>query len=136
MTARPLCYEHRLPAHTWDVDLPGEHAPARDQRVNLARTVCNACPLRTPCLANAVKHHESGVWGGEYLHDGVIVPVKTRLRVVRRAKRGRPRKPIVHGTPNGYRMEHRRGLPTCPSCREAASRDKQARNAAARERAS
>lgn len=131
MNVRPRCYGHALPPRTWDVDLPGEKTADREQRVTVARAVCARCPLTAACLANAVQHRESGVWGGEYLHEGVIVPVQTRLRVIRRQKRGRPPGPIVHGTPAGYRMELRRDLPTCAPCREAANLDALARRARA-----
>ena len=29
-----------------------------------ALAVCRSCPVREPCLAYALEHHEVGVWGG------------------------------------------------------------------------
>ena len=50
-----------------------------------AKTLCQDCPVRAACLAAALQRGEPwGVWGGELLLRGVIVPGKRA--------RGRPRK--------------------------------------------
>lgn len=53
--------------------------------VELAKSLCQECPIREGCLAGAVARSEPwGVWGGEVFVDGVVVP--------RKRGRGRPRK--------------------------------------------
>lgn len=53
--------------------------------VELAKSLCQECPLREGCLAGAVERQEPwGVWGGEVFVGGVVVP--------RKRGRGRPRK--------------------------------------------
>jgi WhiB family redox-sensing transcriptional regulator len=49
-----------------------------------AKEVCRGCSRRRRCLAGALARHEAwGVWGGEIIRDGAVVPVAPR--------RGRPR---------------------------------------------
>lgn len=53
-----------------------------------AKALCRGCPLRLMCLQGALERREPwGVWGGEILADGLVVP---RKRV-----RGRPRKDVA-----------------------------------------
>jgi WhiB family transcriptional regulator, redox-sensing transcriptional regulator len=53
--------------------------------VELAKSLCQECPLRQGCLAGALEREEPwGVWGGEVFVAGVVVP--------RKRGRGRPRK--------------------------------------------
>jgi len=53
-----------------------------------AKASCRECPVRAACLAGALERREPwGVWGGELLLHGAIVPRKRR--------RGRPRKTDV-----------------------------------------
>jgi WhiB family redox-sensing transcriptional regulator len=55
------------------------------QDVARAKELCADCPVRAACLADALDRGEPwGVWGGELLLRGVIVPTKRA--------RGRPRK--------------------------------------------
>ncbi len=50
-----------------------------------AKELCASCPVRSACLAAALDRAEPwGVWGGELLLRGAIVPGKRA--------RGRPRK--------------------------------------------
>jgi WhiB family redox-sensing transcriptional regulator len=50
-----------------------------------AKELCAGCPVRAACLAEALDRGEPwGVWGGELLLRGAIVPTKRA--------RGRPRK--------------------------------------------
>jgi WhiB family redox-sensing transcriptional regulator len=55
------------------------------QHVEQAKAMCQGCRARLACLAGALERREpSGVWGGELLMRGVIVPGKR--------PRGRPRR--------------------------------------------
>jgi WhiB family redox-sensing transcriptional regulator len=58
------------------------------QDVELAKAMCRGCRARLACLAGALERREPwGVWGGELLLRGAIVP--------RKRPRGRPRKDVV-----------------------------------------
>jgi WhiB family redox-sensing transcriptional regulator len=53
--------------------------------VEAAKALCQGCRIRVACLEGALERREPwGVWGGELLLRGVIVP--------RKRPRGRPRK--------------------------------------------
>ena len=58
------------------------------QDVEQAKAMCRGCRARLACLAGALERREPwGVWGGELLMSGAIVPHKR--------SRGRPRKDVV-----------------------------------------
>jgi WhiB family redox-sensing transcriptional regulator len=58
------------------------------QDVEQAKTMCRDCRARIGCLTGALERREPwGVWGGELLMRGAIVP--------RKRPRGRPRKTEV-----------------------------------------
>jgi len=58
------------------------------QDVEQAKALCRGCPARLACLADALERREPwGVWGGELLLRGAIVP--------RKRPRGRPRKDVA-----------------------------------------
>jgi len=58
------------------------------QDVEQAKAMCRGCRARLACLAGALERREPwGVWGGELLMRGAIVP--------RKRPRGRPRKEEV-----------------------------------------
>ena len=58
------------------------------QDVEQAKVMCQGCQARLACLAGALERGEPwGVWGGELLLRGAIVP--------RKRPRGRPRKDVV-----------------------------------------
>jgi putative acetyltransferase len=58
------------------------------QDVEQAKVMCRGCQARLACLAGALERREPwGVWGGELLLRGAIVPSKR--------PRGRPRKDVV-----------------------------------------
>jgi WhiB family transcriptional regulator, redox-sensing transcriptional regulator len=58
------------------------------QDVEQAKAMCRDCRARSACLAGALERREPwGVWGGELLLRGEIVP--------RKRPRGRPRKTEV-----------------------------------------
>jgi WhiB family transcriptional regulator, redox-sensing transcriptional regulator len=75
------------------LDLPCTEDPElffaeRPQDVELAKAMCRGCRARIACLAGALERREPwGVWGGELLMRGAIVP--------RKRPRGRPRKTEV-----------------------------------------
>ncbi|WP_348647756.1 WhiB family transcriptional regulator [Ornithinimicrobium sp. F0845] len=55
------------------------------EQIERAKALCEGCPLRTLCLQTALEVREPwGVWGGELIENGKILPQKRR--------RGRPRK--------------------------------------------
>lgn len=71
-----------LPCRTDDADLWFAEVPADLER---AKALCGACPIQAECLAGALRRGEPwGVWGGEILERGVVIP--------RKRPRGRPSK--------------------------------------------
>ena len=78
----PVALADDLPCRSTDPELFFAESPAD---VELAKTVCTACPIREACLSGALERKEPwGVWGGQLFLRGVIVPTKRA--------RGRPRK--------------------------------------------
>jgi WhiB family transcriptional regulator, redox-sensing transcriptional regulator len=74
-----------LPCRTHDAELFFAESPAD---VEYAKSLCQDCPVRRECLNGALERREPwGVWGGELLVQGAIVP--------RKRPRGRPRKTEV-----------------------------------------
>jgi WhiB family redox-sensing transcriptional regulator len=74
--------EQALPCHLADPDLFFAESPIDVER---AKALCTDCPLRAQCLADALERREPwGVWGGQLVLQGVVVP--------RKRPRGRPRK--------------------------------------------
>ncbi len=72
------CHDH--PADLWFAELPAQ--------VEVAKALCGDCPIREQCLAGALERAEPwGVWGGQLVQAGVVVP--------RKRPRGRPRKSDV-----------------------------------------
>jgi len=75
------------------VDLPCTEDPElffaeSPQDVETAKAMCRGCAARLACLTGALERREPwGVWGGELLMRGAIVP--------RKRPRGRPRKTEV-----------------------------------------
>jgi WhiB family redox-sensing transcriptional regulator len=58
------------------------------QDVESAKALCHGCAVRLTCLSSALERREPwGVWGGELLLQGTVVP--------RKRPRGRPRKTEV-----------------------------------------
>ena len=74
-----------LPCHQVNPDLWFAESPAD---VEQAKALCAPCPLKTACLAGALERREPwGVWGGQLVLSGVVVP--------RKRPRGRPRKDSI-----------------------------------------
>ena len=74
--------ELALPCRAADPELFFAESPAD---VEAAKALCQPCPLREACLAGALERREPwGVWGGQLVLRGVVVP--------RKRPRGRPRK--------------------------------------------
>lgn len=47
-----------------------ESRSARDARERRAKAVCGACPVRTECLAHALRiRDQHGIWGGLNEHE-------------------------------------------------------------------
>jgi WhiB family redox-sensing transcriptional regulator len=71
-----------LPCRTNDPELFFAESPSDVER---AKALCGSCPLRQTCLTGALERREPwGVWGGELLFQGAVIP--------RKRPRGRPRK--------------------------------------------
>ena len=71
-----------LPCCTDDPELFFSESTADVER---AKALCAQCPLRHECLEGAIARREPyGVWGGQFIEHGVIIP--------RKRGRGRPRK--------------------------------------------
>jgi WhiB family redox-sensing transcriptional regulator len=71
-----------VPCRVNDPELWFAESPAD---VEHAKALCQSCPVRVACLAGALDRREPwGVWGGELVVAGVVVP--------RKRPRGRPRK--------------------------------------------
>jgi WhiB family redox-sensing transcriptional regulator len=74
--------ETQLPCRANDAELFFAESPSD---VELAKALCQGCPVRAECLAGALERREPwGVWGGELFLQGVVIP--------RKRPRGRPRK--------------------------------------------
>ena len=88
-------YQAELSQHTMGLspELPCTEDPElffaeSPQDVEQAKVMCRGCQARLACLAGALERGEPwGVWGGELLLRGAIVP--------RKRPRGRPRKDVL-----------------------------------------
>ena len=70
-----------LPCHNSDPEL---FFSDRSQEIELAKSLCGACPVRSQCLQAALSREEPcGIWGGELFENGRVI---ARKRTV-----GRPR---------------------------------------------
>jgi WhiB family redox-sensing transcriptional regulator len=78
----PAPVRRPLPCRAEDPELWFAENPAQ---LELAKSLCAACPVRDACLAGALDRAEPwGVWGGEIFDHGAVIP--------RKRPRGRPRK--------------------------------------------
>lgn len=81
-----------LPCRSADPELFFAESAAR---VEQAKAICRTCPVRRACLLGALERREPwGVWGGEVLAKGKVIPVK----------RGRGRPPKIHPVPTASRQ--------------------------------
>lgn len=77
--------------------------PERGEPTAPAKAICRECPVAEACLEYATHHGErDGIWAGTTGKE-------------RRVSRSH-RKPIEHGTNNGYRRHLRDGTEPCPAC--------------------
>jgi Transcription factor WhiB len=66
--------EVRTPCANADPDLWFAERPAE---LSLAKALCAHCPIKAACLAGALARSEPwGVWGGEIVHQGVVLAYK------------------------------------------------------------
>lgn len=78
----PTYLAAELPCQVNDAELFFAESPGD---LELAKALCQACPVKAECLAGALERREPwGVWGGELFQAGVVIP--------RKRPRGRPRK--------------------------------------------
>lgn len=47
--------------------------PTKGGANTVAKEVCSWCPVRKACLNYALKHDESGVWGGTSEHERLVM---------------------------------------------------------------
>lgn len=88
-TVSPTLSAAMTPCRSHDPELWFAQTPAEVER---AKSLCGDCPFRGRCLADAIARREPwGVWGGELLLQGVVVP--------RKRPRGRPRKEEARPSP-------------------------------------
>ena len=65
-----------------DTDLfyyaPLERGPAKALRIQIAKSVCNTCPVKAKCLDNALKHQDNhSIQGGTTPEERGYSPHKT-----------------------------------------------------------
>lgn len=78
----PTTSPHATPCSVIEDDLWFSQRPAA---VEQAKELCLSCPLVQTCLQGALDRQETwGVWGGQLVERGVVVPRKKPM--------GRPRK--------------------------------------------
>jgi WhiB family transcriptional regulator, redox-sensing transcriptional regulator len=81
----PAPIRRPLPCRVEDPELWFAESPAQ---LELAKSFCADCPVRSACLAGALDRGEPwGVWGGEIFERGVVI--------ARKRPRGRPRKEVA-----------------------------------------
>ena len=74
-----------LPCRVEDPELWFAESPAQ---LELAKSFCTDCTVRSACLAGALDRGEPwGVWGGEIFERGAVI--------ARKRPRGRPRKEVA-----------------------------------------
>ena len=82
--------------------------------VELAKAVCETCPVTSECLRYAVEIREDlGIFGG--------MTVNERKRLYGSIPAIKVLAPIPHGTDAGYAAHIRRRVPACPACLDAHS---------------
>jgi hypothetical protein len=99
--------------------------PERGENTAPIHAVCDGCPVRADCLADAIARDDlHGHWGGtsEVRRKRVIKAVRAvRPDLVPEPLHGQPRsdRPVAQcGTLSGYNRHRREGTPTCRDCRD------------------
>lgn len=86
-----------------------------------AKRFCVVCPVREPCLQQALTNGEFGVWGGTTDED--------RRRLRRQLGIRSPVDRLDHGSPGGAQAHRRRGETPCAPCAYAESQTRRMREA-------
>jgi len=82
VSSTPAGVRTGTPCQVFDAELWFAESPSD---VELAKLLCQDCPVKAACLTGALQRREPwGVWGGELFQAGVVIP--------RKRPRGRPRK--------------------------------------------
>ena len=58
-----LCLSEQVPTELF-FGAENESSSERDLRIKIAKSVCERCPEKEPCLRWAIHNDERGVWGG------------------------------------------------------------------------
>lgn len=96
---------------------PDAFFPEHGETGREAKAVCAGCKVVEPCLAYALAHRATGIWGNTSDEE--------------RRHLTRPPLPATPpcGTPNGYKAHRRRGEDACAACREAHAANNRAADA-------
>ncbi|MHB1762639.1 MAG: WhiB family transcriptional regulator [Acidimicrobiales bacterium] len=84
-----------------------------------AKAVCAECPVRSECLAWALRHEKFGIWGGTSEKERRALRRQLGIRVDNLA---RDERHDACGTDGGYQHHIRAGVSTCMACRAAHAR--------------
>ena len=88
------------------------------RETHAAKRLCDGCPVKDACLADA-KKHEDGLGKGsrEGIYGGTTPAERHALEVKARGRK--PRRPVNHGTDAGYKQHQRRDEVACNACVKA-----------------
>lgn len=93
--------------------------PTQGESTKRAKAICADCSVVDECLEYALTTPERyGIWGGTSERERRIMRRERGVTV------GGPRRPIPHGTTNGYGRCVKRPEGACDACRDANNRFK------------